>query len=322
MSGAFDGKATCFGELLIDMIATNTGPLQDSEGFLKKFGGAPANTAADLAKLGVPVSFIGKVGDDPFGHFLKGILDENGVDTDSLILSKTEKTTLAFVSLTESGERDFTFYKGAHEAIQPSEVDLPKNTFLFHFGSLTQTNETANKATHKLIDQARAMAAIISYDPNIRESLWRDLEKAKEIILDTAKKVDILKLNEDEARLLSGKDDISAAGNTLFTDNLEAIFITLGGKGCYYKTRQYEGFVSVPITVKVVDTTGAGDAFNAGYIFAIYESGKRISQMTDTELKTTLKRANIIAALTTTKKGAITAFPEKSDLKKYIKKDL
>lgn len=308
----------CFGELLIDMISTNTGSLRTSEGFLKKFGGAPANTAADLAKLGVPVRFMGKVGDDPFGHFLKDILDENGVDTNSLILSKTDKTTLAFVSLTDSGQRDFTFYKGAHEAINPSEVDLPKDTLLFHFGSLTQTNENANNATQKLIDQARAMGAIISYDPNIRESLWGDINRAKEIILDTAKKVDILKINEDEARILSGENDIPKAGNALFTDNLEAIFITLGKDGCYYKTKQYEGFVPVPIKVTTVDTTGAGDAFNAGYILAIHESQKRVSQMTKKELESALKRANIIGALTTTKKGAIDACPTIKDLKEYI----
>lgn len=308
----------CFGELLIDMISTNNGGLIDSKGFLKKFGGAPANTAADLAKLGVPVRFIGKVGDDPFGHFLKATLDENGVDTDSLILSRTEKTTLAFVSLTDSGQRDFIFYKGAHEVINPSEVDLPKHTFLFHFGSLTQTNEAINNATQKLIEQAKEIGAIISYDPNIRESLWSNLDRAKKIILDTAKKVDILKLNEDEAGLLSGKDNMSTAGNELFTDNLEVIFITLGEKGCYYKTKEYEGFVPVPIAVKVVDTTGAGDAFNAGYIFAIHKTGNRIPEMTKDELELGLRRANLIGALATTKKGAIDACPNAEDLKRYI----
>lgn len=308
----------CFGELLIDVISTDTGSLIKAKGFLKKFGGAPANTAAGLAKLGVPVGFIGKVGDDPFGHFLKGVLDENGVDTDSLILSRTEKTTLAFVSLTESGERDFTFYRGAHEAIEPSEVNLPKDTFLFHFGSLTQTNESANKATQKLIEQAKEIGAIISYDPNIRESLWGDLQKAKKVILETAKKVHILKINEDEAKLLSGTSDISEASRILFTDNLDALFITLGENGCFYKTKNSEGNVPVPIKVEVVDTTGAGDAFNAGYILAIHKMSKRIQEMTKDELESGLRMANIIAALTTTKKGAIDACPSPEDLKQYI----
>ncbi len=311
-------QVVSFGELLIDMIPPKPGTLVDSESFEKKFGGAPANTAAGLAILGVPVSFIGKVGNDPFGHFLKNTLDENGVETDRLILTNEHPTTLAFVSLTKDGQRDFFFIRGAHEAITASEVDLPKKTFLLHFGSLTQTNETASRATNKLIDQAQRMGAIISYDPNIRESLWGDLGKAKKIILETAKKVHVLKINEDEARLLSGTDDISQAGRRLFTDNLDALFITLGAQGCYYKTKNSEGRIPVPIKVKVIDTTGAGDAFNAGYISAIYETGKRISEMTDSEIRTALKRASIIAALTTTKRGAIAAFPRKKDLERFL----
>ena len=129
---------TCFGELLIDMISMNPGNLVASKGFLKKFGGAPGNTAAGLAKLGVPVSFIGKIGNDPFGTFLKTSLDAYGVDTKGLVISKTDRTTLAFVSLTTTGERDFYFFKGAHDTILPSETSLPADTFLFHFGSLTQ----------------------------------------------------------------------------------------------------------------------------------------------------------------------------------------
>lgn len=309
-------KIVCFGELLVDMISTTTGDLVSSEGFLKKFGGAPANTAAGLAKLGAPVSFIGKVGNDPFGFFLKRTLDENGVDTASLILDNTQRTTLAFVSLTEKGDRDFFFFRGAHEAITPQEVSLPNNTFLFHFGSLTQTNPEAAAATQKLIDLAQKSKTIISYDPNIRENLWGDLKRASEIILKTTKKVHILKLNEEEALLLSDTKDIKNAVKKLFTPNLDALLITLGSNGCYFKTKKYEGTVST-IKVKVVDTTGAGDAFNAGYIFGIYESGKKIAELSKEEVIKILNRANIIAALTTTKKGAITAFPDKSDLKRY-----
>src|SRR5260221_4961921 len=116
----------CYGELLIDMISTNTGSLIQSKGFLKKFGGAPANVAMGLSRLGAPVRFMGKVGDDPFGHFLKNTLEKNKVITDNLILSKTDKTTLAFVSLDKEGQRDFFFYKGAHEAITALEVNLPE----------------------------------------------------------------------------------------------------------------------------------------------------------------------------------------------------
>jgi sugar/nucleoside kinase (ribokinase family) len=305
---------TCFGELLVDMISMTTGDLASSEGFYKKFGGAPANTAAGLAKLSIPVNFIGKVGDDPFGHFLKHTLEAIGVTTSSLIMSKTQKTTLAFVSLTEKGDRDFFFYKGAHEAISPREVHLPDNTFLFHFGSLTQTTFDSYRATKTLIKQAKKANTIISYDPNIREALWGDLEKAREIILETAKQVNIIKLSEEEACMLAKTNNIKEAVARLFFNNLEALFITMGENGCYYKTRVGEDHLPVPIRVNVIDTTGAGDAFNAGCIYGMYEKQKGIGKMSEEEVRGILKRAMAIATTTTTKKGAIETFPTKKEV--------
>ncbi len=310
-------KIVCFGELLIDMISTTTGDLIESEEFLKKFGGAPANTASGLAKLGTPVSFIGKVGKDPFGRFLKKELEKNHVETSSLILSQNQKTTLAFVSQTKTGGRDFYFYKGAHDQITTEEVDLPQNTAIFHFGSLTQTNPKAFAATEKLIKTARKCKATVSYDPNLRKNLWEDLEKAKEIMLKTAKAVDIFKISEDEAKFLTGSKDPKTAAQKLFTPNLEALFITLGSKGCFYKTKKFEGQLST-IKVFVIDTTGAGDAFNAGYLNGIYKTGKKVSAMSKDQLETILKTANIIASLTTTKKGAVTAFPTLEEINKYL----
>lgn len=308
----------CFGELLIDMIATTTGSLLAADGFLKKFGGAPANTACGLAKLGLPVSFMGKVGDDPFGHFLKQTLEENNVATDHLVLSTLYPTTLAFVSLTQNGERDFVFYKGAHDQLKSGEMKLPKDLTLFHFGSLTQITESAQKTTESLLKQAKKQKTIISYDPNIRESLWGDLTRAREVILETAKHVDILKVNEEEALLLTHTKTIEAASKILYTKNLDALFITLGSKGCYYKTKNFESLVSSGLQINAIDTTGAGDAFNAGYIYARLTTKIPFSNMDRDTLEKYLKLANIIAALTTTKKGAITAFPTKKELAKYL----
>lgn len=312
-----NSSIVCFGELLIDMISTTVGDLQNSEGFLKKFGGAPANTAAGLAKLGLSVRFMGKVGDDPFGHFLKSTLDEVDVETDRLLMSKTDKTTLAFVSLGPNGERDFTFYKGAHENINPSEVSLPNDTFLFHFGSLTQINEQAKAATDTLLKIAREKKCVITYDPNIREPLWIDLEKARRVILETSKLVDVLKLNEEEAFMLSNATTIEDASKKLFFHNLDALFITMGPQGSYYKTKKQEGYMQT-IKVTPVDTTGAGDAFNAGYISSLVKTKIPFSKMTDSDFIKVMKRANVIAALTTTKKGAITAFPIAEDIEKGL----
>jgi fructokinase len=311
-------KVVCFGELLIDMISTTTGDLIQSKGFLKKFGGAPANTAMGLAKQNVPVSFMGKVGADPFGNFLKNTLDNNNVDTSHLLLDKHHLTTLAYVSLDKEGNRDFFFFRGAHEYITSTEVDLPFNTRIFHFGSLTQIHEVVKKTTEELIDKAAKSGTIISYDPNIRESLWGDLNKAKTIIMETKKKVNIFKVNFEEALLLSGEQTISAAAKRLFSDNLDAVFITNGSKGCYYKTANGEGNIPT-IHVSVVDTTGAGDAFNAGLLAAIYKQQKPVKDMTKTELELACARANVIASLTTTKKGAVTAFPKKAEIDKALK---
>jgi len=308
---------TCFGELLIDMIAMNPGSLVEAEGFLKKFGGAPANTASGLAKLGLPVSFIGKVGQDPFGYFLKRELDTYKVNTKKLVMSETGTTTLALVSLTKQGDRDFFFIRGVHDKILPSEVELPKNTGIFHFGSLTQTTVQASKATDKLISQAIKAKAILSYDPNIREFLWGDLKRAKLVVLDTAKKVNILKVNEEEAELLSGSKNYQQAAKKLYRDNLDILIITLADKGCYYKTKNYEGLIPT-IKVKVVDTTGAGDAFNAGFVSGLYEARKRASELSQNELEKILRQAVIIGTLTTTKKGAVTAFPSKSEIANYL----
>ncbi len=179
------------------------------------------------------------------------------------------------------------------------------------------SNNIAYNATDKLLKQAQKMQAIISYDPNVRESLWGNLNLARDVILATVGKVDILKVNEVEARLITNEENIEKAAQKLWRPNLDALFITLGPDGCYYKVGEKEGHVPT-IDLTPVDTTGAGDAFNAGYIFALHEKGKRFSEMSEKELLFSLKRATTIASLTTTKKGAISAFPTKKVLQKYL----
>jgi fructokinase len=314
---AVNKKVTCFGELLVDMIALNAGKLTQVEGFLKKFGGAPANTASGLAKLGVPVNYLCKVGADPFGEFLKAELENFGVNIKSVVTSSTGTTTLAFVSLTETGERDFFFIRGVHDKITPEEVRLPKNTGIFHFGSLTQTSPTGLKATAKLIHQAIRQKATLSYDPNIREFLWGDLKLAKLVVLDTLKKVNIFKVNEEEAQLLSGEAEPARAAKKLWRDNLDLLMVTLAGQGAFFQTKKNSGKVPT-IKVKVVDTTGAGDAFNAGILESVYQNPRLLKTAGQKELAAAVRRAAIIGSLTTTKKGALAAFPAKQVIKKYL----
>lgn len=221
------------------------------------------------------------------------------------------------MSLTKAGERDFFFIRGVHDQIDAGEVTLPKNTGIFHFDSLTQTTIKASKATDKLINQAIKAGAILSYDPNIRQFLWGDLTRARLVVLDTAKKVNILKVNEEEAELLSGEKNPAKAAQKLWRVNLDLLVITLAAKGCYYRTKKLSGKIAT-IKVKAVDTTGAGDAFNAGLLGGIYRSSQVIDNLPKEKLESILREAVIIGSLTITKKGAVSAFPNRQEINKRV----
>jgi fructokinase len=281
------------------------------------FGGAPGNTAAGLARLAVRVSIAAHVGDDKEGRFLEATLRESGVDTSRVTFDPDYPTTMAFVTIEPNGDRDFQFKLGAHDKIRPENVELPAGAQIFHFGSLLQISPDAAAATDKLIQQARETGAAVSYDPNYREPLWGDAARARQVILETAAKVDIMKVSDAEAQLLTGIDaslNPEQAAEALFLPTMDALFISLGARGVYYKTKAHEGIVAVPVHVVVKDTTGAGDAFNAGILYERVRSGKPFSECTQQEIETALSMANRIAALTTREFGATTSFPTRTEL--------
>ena len=292
----------CFGEVLVDIFGSI------KKGFDPKFGGAPANTAVWLKKLGYnPVAFAGKVGADFFGEFLKEELKKYGVETRELILAPEEKTTLAFVVSGPKGQRDFSFMSGAHETISQKEVkgiDL-KSVKIMQFGSLTQANPVCAKATDYLLKQARAKKVFIAYDPNVRLALWPNPEVLKKIIFKTLARVDSLKLSDEELKFLTGTGDLQKGVKKVWRSNLQLLIITRGEKGAYWKTEAAEGKVAGR-KVKVVDTTGAGDAFNAGIlaeIAALIEEGKLAAD--EKEMQAAVAVANKVAARSTLKKGAV-----------------
>ncbi|KKR50189.1 MAG: PfkB domain protein [Microgenomates group bacterium GW2011_GWC1_41_8] len=311
---------TCFGEVLIDMIATEAGKLSEVKGFLKKFGGAPANTAVGLAKLGVPVTFIGKVGNDAFGNFLIQKMKKYGVDVSEMLKSDQHFTTLAFVSLLKNGKPDFIFVKGAHDTIRPEEVTLPNNSKILHICSVIQASESGYQATKQILALAHRNKTLISYDPNIRINLWKDQSKLKKVVLQTIKKVDILKLSDEELFFLTGKKKLEQGIAQINSSNLKILFVSLGSRGCYYKTKNHSGYVKSK-KVRSIDTTGAGDAFNAGYIKMLYSLNKPIDTITRQEMMDWLVKANSIAAETTTKRGAIEAFPNTKFLNQLYEKN-
>ncbi|HAX99412.1 MAG TPA: histidine kinase [Candidatus Atribacteria bacterium] len=324
-----DKKAICLGELLIDFVSTLNGvTLRDAPGFEKAPGGAPANVAVGLSKLGIETYFIGKIGKDAFGDFLRMTLDKNGVKTNYLTSTTKAKTTLAFVSLTEEGERDFVFYRdpGADMLLDQSDIidSIFSGSGVFHFGSITMTHEPSNSATFKAIQLARKYGYLVSFDPNLRPALWKTLDEAREKMRLGVELSDVVKLNEEEAMFIAEANTIEEAIQYLQRSyNLALVIITLGKEGSILvhqeKSLRVEGF-----PVHAVDTTGAGDGFVAGLISSLYMFWNDLRErkpIPDDTLRYAGRRANAVGALTTLKKGAIPALPTQEEVEIFIEEN-
>jgi len=295
------------GEAIIDFVSAQSGvDLIHAPAFERAFGGAPANVAVDLARLGVTTGFIGKVGDDAFGLFFAHILEENGVSRENLLFDSERRTTLAFVSLTESGERDFMFYRhpGADAYLREEEIkeDFLRQAKIFHFGSLSLTQEPARSASRRAIQIAQKNRQIISFDPNLRLSLWDSP-------------------NREELQFLTGSSHIPSA-QELLSDSLQLIFVSLGRDGCYYTNGAYSGFVNgYPLTP--IDTTGAGDGFVAGILAELLpqiQKGIALRDLISLELEEMARFANAVAAIITLERGAVTSAPSREEVKEFMRK--
>lgn len=308
------------GELLIDFVPTISGvTLVEAPAFKKAPGGAPANVAAGLAKLGVSCAFLGKVGDDAFGQFLKGTLDEVGVDTSGLVFSHEARTALAFVSLRADGEREFMFYRhpSADMLYTPGEVatDLIASAKIFHFGSISLITEPSRSATLAAIDAAHANGLLVSYDPNLRLALWPDAHAAREGMLSVWELADLIKVSDEELAFLTGFADIDAAVDQLWHDRLQLMVVTLGRGGSRYYTTECRG--AVPgFRVDSVDTTGAGDGFVAGLLFGLLNHPD--DWQDEAQLRGICRLANAVGALTTTQRGAIPALPTLQQVQQFL----
>jgi fructokinase len=300
------------GEVLIDF--TPAGKSETGEvRFERNPGGAPANVLSSLAKLGKNTAFIGKVGDDQFGHYLHNNLRGSGINTKGLVFSKDTRTTLAFVHLDDQGDRSFSFYRspGADMMLSEKEVDLEmiSNARVFHFGSISMTHEPSASATLKAAAYAKEQGLLISFDPNLRENLWDVLTQAKERMEQGLSFADVVKISEEELEFISGTKDLEK-GSSYLSDrfNIPLILVTLGAKGCFYRlgseTGQRSGY-----QVQAVDTTGAGDAFLGGMLYQIMEKGYPLSSLPLNVVDQMVSFANAVGALVTTKKGAIPAMP-------------
>lgn len=303
----------CIGELLIDFVAEKQGnDLSIAHLFTKKAGGAPANVACAISKLGGKSKFIGCVGNDPFGTFLLNVLKENNVDITLTQRSKTF-TTLAFVSLADDGERDFVFSRGAdRKLVYDSQV---KNDFegnILHLGAATALlGGDLENAYGRYFFDALTKNVFISFDPNFRSDLWKDEERTFiKKCMPFVEKADLCKFSLEEAQLLSGKEDLNEACDVLHEIGAKIITITLGSQGTLVSTPTKTKHTIPSIRVNPVDTTGAGDAFIGCLLHQISTLNDPHDIVSNTELLLKMvERANKAGAITTTNYGAIPALP-------------
>ena len=312
--------AICLGELLIDFVPTVTGTgLTDAPAFIKAPGGAPGNVAVGLARLGVSSAFMGKVGDDAFGHFLANTLAETGVDVSPLRFATEARTALAFVSLRADGEREFMFYRhpSADMLFNPREVDVEAihRAKLLHFGSISLISEPSRGATLYAVDTARAAGCLISYDPNLRLPLWSDANTARDGMLLGFKKAHVVKLSDDESEFLTGLGDLDAARKALWHDELKLMVVTRGRAGCVYFTPNFSSEVA-SFTVEAVDATGAGDGFVAGLLQGLLADPTVLQD--ETRLRELCRFANAVGALATLERGAIPALPDRARVLRFL----
>lgn len=309
------------GELLIDF--TENGISRQGNPILEANpGGAPCNVLAMLNRLGYQTGFVGKVGKDMFGKQLESALKEVGICTDGLVKDDKIHTTLAFVHTLEEGDRDFSFYRnpGADMMLTESElnVDMLKNCRIFHFGSLSMTDEICRNATKKAIKLAKKHGAIISFDPNLREPLWESLDAAREQIDYSMNQCDILKISDNEIQWFTGEQDYDKGAACLQSKySIRLMLVSLGKEG----SRAYMDGKCVQVAPflqeHTIETTGAGDTFCACVLHYVLKQGLR--EYSEEELKEMLIFANAAASLVTTKKGALRVMPEKREIDELIK---
>jgi fructokinase len=310
----------CLGEVLIDFVPTVTPTtLVDAPAFKKAPGGAPANVAVGLKRLGVESAFMGKVGDDPFGHFLIQTLADTGVNVSAVRYSSEARTALAFVSLRADGDREFMFYRhpSADMLFEPAEVDaeIIRGAKLLHYGTISLIAEPSRSATLRAIELAREAGCIVSCDPNLRLALWPDRDAAKAGLLAAIEQTQVVKLSDDELRFLTGSDDPAAAREQLWHDRLELMVVTMGAAGCVYFTPEASGVV-VGFGVDAVDATGAGDGFVAGLLQGLLADPSGFED--EAKLRSICRTANAVGALATTERGAIPALPTLDRVRRFL----
>ncbi|MFD2216677.1 carbohydrate kinase family protein [Metabacillus endolithicus] len=321
------GRLFSIGEVLIDFIPEQKGiALKDVVSFERAPGGAPANVAATVAKSGGNASMITKLGVDAFGDFLIETLNNVGVNTEHVLRTKEANTALAFVSLKEDGERDFSFYRNPSADLLLNEDEINGDIFnkgdILHFCSVDLVESPMKKAHTKAIMSAKEKGALISFDPNVRLPLWDDPQDCRKTILNFLPNAHLVKISDEELEFITGVKDVEEAIQSLFVGDVKAVIYTKGSEGADLYVNGEFCIHSPGYNVSVQDTTGAGDAFIGGFLYKLLEKNvnvTKISSLLKEESKEILAYANASGALTTTGKGAISAIPTKDQIYAFIK---
>lgn len=307
------------GEALIDFIPLD----EQNTTYQKSPGGAPANVAVGLARLGARSTFVGKVGDDVLGRFLQETLQEYGVRTNQMLLTPDARSGVVFVTNGEDGERSFDFYidPSADRFLQVNDID--EEDFLthkiLHFGSISLISSPAKEATHHAVKVAKENGLLVSYDPNLRLGLWDSEESARETIKSMLPEADVLKISEEELEFITGEKKIEAGVVKLKAYNIPFLIITMGAEGSFVYVGDARQYVPA-MKVKAVDTTGAGDAFVSGILYSVHEYTGDIESLSIEEAARMAQFAAVSGALAASTKGAMTALPSLKEVNHHLKR--
>ena len=305
------------GELLIDFATISA----DGAGYPTMAahpGGAPANFLAALAKFGASTALLGKVGTDTFGKLLTGTLQKAGIETRGLVADDTVFTTLAFVTFDETGDREFAFSRkpGADTCLRFGELELGliDEARVFHFGTLSLTDEPARSATYRAVDYAKSRGKLITYDPNLRKPLWNDLAECRQQLLWGLGQADVVKISDEEVEFLFGLEPVAGAAHILENFGVKLVFVTCGARGCWFQNAQASGWIPALTGIRVIDTTGAGDIFGGSALWKLLQLGKAPETLTEDELTDVVRFACTAAGLSTTRPGGISSVPDHEEI--------
>ena len=307
------------GELLIDFTCVSA----DADGYPTMAahpGGAPANFLAALAKYGAKTALLGKVGADTFGKLLLKTLQKAGIETKGMVVTDDVFTTLAFVTLDENGDREFAFSRkpGADTCITFEEIntDLIDEAKAFHFGTLSLTDEPARSATRQVVAYAKNKGKLITFDPNLRKPLWKDMAACREQTLWGLSQADVVKISDEEVNYFFGLTPEDGAKHILENYGVKLVFVTCGADGCFFQNAVAKGWKPGLSGITVVDTTGAGDIFGGSAVWKLLQLNTAPEALTEPQLCEIVSFACKAASLSTTKAGGVSSVPSLEEILK------